>query len=160
LPLTDRCVMPNEHVIYWTLKFWWWNLILFWILSFRLSSLWRPLCPIALSFNYHSGKNCKGLYLANQATVPSCLRKNHINSAWNFIKHYIAVAEMSSECVSTFRCKCMVSEEEMYPIISVELVAQHTPTSAYIMTLSGLTWETCVCVCVFFLFLVLVSAGW
>jgi hypothetical protein len=37
----------------------------------------------------------------------------------------------------------MASEEEMDPLIPVELVAQHTPTSAYVMTLTGLPWETC-----------------
>jgi hypothetical protein len=98
-----------------------------------------------VALTYHSGKNCKGLYLANQATVLSCLQKNRVNSAWNFnfVKHYIAVAEMSSECVLTYWCKCMASEDKMDPIIPVELVAQHTPTSAYFMTLSGLQWETC-----------------
>lgn len=50
---------------------------------------------------------------------------------------------MSSVCVLTYRSKCMASEGEMDPIIPVELVAQHISTSAYIMTLSELTWEMC-----------------
>jgi len=53
------------------------------------------------------------------------------------------MAEMSSECVLTYRCKCMATEEKLDPIIPAELVVQHTPTTAYIMTLSGLLWEIC-----------------
>jgi hypothetical protein len=67
--------------------------------------------------------------------------KDIVNSAWSFVKH-IVMAEMSSECVY-ISVNVWLQKEKKDPIIPVKVVVQHTPTSAYIRALSGLTWETC-----------------